>query len=629
MTKNNNKDNFLPIFAYHIKGNLNNSSNIGCIKNNNSRALVPSSIFKPVRINFSLYMYYSNITYPAKVSSYWVIEAVNEYAFDCFHVLIFKSNKHKLGEGVSLIFSINIPLKDEKLIRSSRQVLFGDCGQLVKKKDYFNFIVKDLLSINEKIIPFFNKYNLQGRKFEAFEYWKRIAYLMSQQAHTTLDGLNEIKKIKRLMQNHAASLSLPLTSAANGENAKGEFSLVLYGSNLSSTVGSPRYTYFERASIKIPYSKMSVFIGILLSDATIQKQNKGGEARLQFKQKYGHFEYFYSVFFQLSHYCSQGPFITKTILHKKVHYALSFTTRSLLCITKLYNLFYYDGKKIVPQNLFFYLTWEAIAHWVHQKSNQKFYYPCGIRTKNVYGLLINVEYYTIKDIVNLMNILMIKFKLSCSLHTLKQNKSHIYIKNKSIPLLLNGIRPYINSFIKTNNIYQTRALSGLCLFSLECANVNKQIKGLRLYSFKSAFNFYEKRLTLVSLYQKRYSYTLNNPSSYEENNVINPWCLTGFVDGEGSFQIIVLKNKEIKTGWEVRLVFSIGLHKKDRALLDIIKDFLGVGKISRLGKESVQFRVQSIKEMNTIIEHFSNYPLNNSKTRRFLNIQKSLWTDYE
>jgi hypothetical protein len=57
-----------------------------------------------------------------------------------------------------------------------------------------------------------------------------------------------------------------------------------------------------------------------------------------------------------------------------------------------------------------------------------------------------VEAYSIKDIVLLMNILMIRHRLSCSLHRLKQNKSHIYIKNKSMPLLLAGIRPFISSF---------------------------------------------------------------------------------------------------------------------------------------------------------------------------------------
>lgn len=145
---------------------------------------------------------------------------------------------------------------------------------------------------------------------------------MSQGAHTTLEGLNEIKKIRLLI---------------NNKKITDELSLVLYGSNLSSTVGSPKFTYFERALIKIPIITRSIFVGIILSDASLQRANKEGDARLQFKQKYSQFEYFYSVFFSLSHYCSKGPYVTKTVLHKKVHYALSFTTRSLPCITELYD----------------------------------------------------------------------------------------------------------------------------------------------------------------------------------------------------------------------------------------------------------------------------------------------------
>ena len=128
----------------------------------------------------------------------------------------------------------------------------------------------------------------------------------------------------------------------------------MYGRNLPSTVGSYRFNAITRALMKIPTIKMSVFIGILLSDATLQKGR--GDARLQFKQTYTQFEYFYSVFFQLSHYCSKGPSVTKAILHKKVHYGLSFSTRSLPCITELYNLFYNEGKKIVPKNLYELLT---------------------------------------------------------------------------------------------------------------------------------------------------------------------------------------------------------------------------------------------------------------------------------
>lgn len=355
-------------------------------------------------------------TVPTKVSPDLITEFVNGYYSDCFFILVVKSNKHKLGECVNLSFSINLPLNDSQVIKSFS---FLDCGQIVKRKDSLNFIVKDFININAKIIPFFNKYNLQGKKLEAFEYWKKVADLINQKAHLTFEGLNEIKKIKLLMNNEKV--------------LEDQFSLVLYGSNLSSTVGYPRYTAFERHLIKIPKSKLSVFIGIILSDAYVQKQSKGGDARLQFKQKYSQFEYFYSVFFQLSHYCSKGPYVTKAIIHKKVHYGLAFTTRSLLCITELYNLFYYEGKKIIPKNLFELLTWEALTHWIMGDGT----YSSGG------GITLQTQCFTIKEIVLIVNVLIIKFRLECSIHK-QDNYSVIYIKSKSLKKNLHNMLPYIH-----------------------------------------------------------------------------------------------------------------------------------------------------------------------------------------
>ena len=130
---------------------------------------------------------------------------------------------------------------------------------------------------------------------------------MSKGVHTTIEGLNEIKLIKLLMSNI---------------NIKKELSLVLYGTNLSSTVGYLKFSYYERNFIQIPFNKRSIFIGILLSDASLQKINKEGDARLQFKQKYSQFEYLYSVFFQLCHYCSKGPSVNKVSTKRRDTYPL-------------------------------------------------------------------------------------------------------------------------------------------------------------------------------------------------------------------------------------------------------------------------------------------------------------------
>jgi len=56
------------------------------------------------------------------------------------------------------------------------------------------------------------------------------------------------------------------------------------------------------------------------------------------------------------------------------------------------------------------------------------------------------------------------------------------------------------------------------------------------------------------------------------NNInLNPNYVSGFVDGEGCFHVSIVDRPELKAGKSVRVVFQISLHKKDKALLDLIK----------------------------------------------------------
>lgn len=102
-------------------------------------------------------------------------------------------------------------------------------------------------------------------------------------------------------------------------------------------------------------------------------------------------------------------------------------------------------------------------------------------------------------------------------------------------------------------------------------------------------------------------------------SVIDPWFLTGFTDAEGYFGVNVLKNSASTLGYRVNLTFTIGLHNKDLALLEKIRDYFnGIGNITKLGEESSQFRVTSIEELRAIIDHFDTYPLLTQKGGDFL-----------
>lgn len=99
---------------------------------------------------------------------------------------------------------------------------------------------------------------------------------------------------------------------------------------------------------------------------------------------------------------------------------------------------------------------------------------------------------------------------------------------------------------------------------------------------------------------------------------LNPYYITGFVDGEGSFIITVNPNSRLNTGYRVKATFSIGLHERDLPLLKLIQNYFGVGSISKLGKNSIQYRVSSIEELGLIISHFDEYPLVSKKNADFL-----------
>lgn len=93
-------------------------------------------------------------------------------------------------------------------------------------------------------------------------------------------------------------------------------------------------------------------------------------------------------------------------------------------------------------------------------------------------------------------------------------------------------------------------------------------------------------------------------------NNLHPYFVTGFVDAESSFILLMRRDSRLKSGWHVKLIFSIGLHKKDSALLvKIKKHFGGIGSITKQGVNSVSYRVFSIKDLEVVINHFDKYPL--------------------
>ena len=117
---------------------------------------------------------------------------------------------------------------------------------------------------------------------------------------------------------------------------------------------------------------------------------------------------------------------------------------------------------------------------------------------------------------------------------------------------------------------------------------------------------------------RNYSTMAARPSS-TQNLDMDPWFLTGFSDAEGHFFVNLAKNPQSAHGYRVTLGFTIGLHSKNLELLKLIKAFLDEkGSITKLGKESLQYRVFSLKDLETVIEHFDKYPLITQKKADYM-----------
>jgi len=117
----------------------------------------------------------------------------------------------------------------------------------------------------------------------------------------------------------------------------------------------------------------------------------------------------------------------------KIHYYIELQTRTYPFFTILHSLFYKNKIKTLPATeiLFQLITPVSLAHMI----------MCDGARRNE-SVIICTDNLTINEVVKLMNILIVKFRLNCTLHY-DNDKARIYISKSSINTLINLVNPYI------------------------------------------------------------------------------------------------------------------------------------------------------------------------------------------
>jgi len=124
---------------------------------------------------------------------------------------------------------------------------------------------------------------------------------------------------------------------------------------------------------------------------------------------------------------------------------------------------------------------------------------------------------------------------------------------------------------------------------------------------------------------------LNNFSTHTQE-LIHPGVWSGLIDGEGSFSIIIVKDKTRKLGWRAELKFQIGLHSKDLNVLYLLQEYLGgIGSIYLVKNgEVVNYYIDSIggrSALNKLISQElapEKYPLLTQKAADLLLFKKAV-----
>lgn len=122
----------------------------------------------------------------------------------CFCIGISRHRTKKLGFDARLMFEIEMIIDDKPLLEKLQKTL--RCGQIYQLnyeryswRPHVKFAVKKLEDIQRRIIPFFQKYQLQGKKKRDFDLFCQAAEIFKKREHLTQGGLSKLRQIQSKM----------------------------------------------------------------------------------------------------------------------------------------------------------------------------------------------------------------------------------------------------------------------------------------------------------------------------------------------------------------------------------------------------------------------------------------------
>lgn len=171
-----------------------------------------------------------------------------------------------------------------------------------------------------------------------------------------------------------------------------------------------------------------ILYGLILGDLFISRKNTEN-AYIRFEQSILHKQYLEHLFDKFKYLCTINA-STKIIERNSFNtHSIYFTTRQLVSITELHNLFYKNGKKIIPLNIGSLLTAKSLAYWVMDDGEN-----------HNSGYILNTSSFTLDEVKLLQVVLQDNWKLETSIHS----RNRLYINSSSKKKFLSLIKPHFH-----------------------------------------------------------------------------------------------------------------------------------------------------------------------------------------
>lgn len=204
-----------------------------------------------------------------------------------------------------------------------------------------------------------------------------------------------------------------------------------------SKYSKPRAISAAKLAIQPTQEQKDIIVGTMLGDASIERAKPQHNARIRFDQTFPmHAFYLTTLYVKFLNFASKGPNVVIRKADKRtgnVYSQMQWKSVTLPCLNIFHDMFYSNGRKIVPSNIASMLTVRALAYWIMDDGGKGSNGETNLHTRS----------FTLQEVQLLQDALFTNFELRTRLIEKTPGQWIIVIPVRQVRRLRDIVSPYM------------------------------------------------------------------------------------------------------------------------------------------------------------------------------------------